>query len=260
MRFANVTLVKNAPITRAYIEFTTAGQDSANTTFSIEAVAQDNPGVFTTGIFNIATRPVYSQAVDWAMNYAWVTTDEVHQSADITALVQKLVNRSGWVSGNAMAFVISNGEDVFRKAKSWNADPAKAPKLHIEYAVNVVDVRVSSATDDVHQSSLTPLRDHQRRQRRSERKLRVFGFPVSKCEYSPGGGHQLCVFEICGQEHVRCHHGLHAPAGREATQSADVFNRRWEHRQPLQAHVWNACCAQNHLRAMVQQRRLDGRN
>ena len=156
LRFANITLVKNAPITRAYIEFTTAGQDSANTTFSIEAVAQDNPGVFTTGIFNIATRPVYSQAVDWAMNYAWVTTDEVHQSADITALVQKLVNRSGWVSGNAMAFVISNGEDVFRKAKSWNADPAKAPKLHIEYAVNVVDVRVSSATDDVHQSSLTP--------------------------------------------------------------------------------------------------------
>jgi hypothetical protein len=156
LRFANITLVKNAPITRAYIEFATAGQDSANTTFSIEAVAQDNPGVFTTGIFNISTRPVYSQAVDWVMNYAWLTTDEVHQSADITALVQKLVNRSGWASGNAMAFVISSGEDVFRKAKSWNADPTKAPKLHIEYAVNVVDVRVSAATDDVHQASLNP--------------------------------------------------------------------------------------------------------
>lgn len=155
-RFANITLQKNAPITRAYIEFTTAGQDSANTTFSIEAVAQDNPAVFTTGTFNISTRPVYSQAVDWVMNYAWLTTDEVHQSADITALVQKLVDRSGWASGNAMAFVISNGEDVFRKAKSWNADPAKAPKLHIEYAVNVVDVRVSASTDDVHQASLNP--------------------------------------------------------------------------------------------------------
>ncbi|TFG42253.1 MAG: hypothetical protein E4H48_04905, partial [Syntrophobacterales bacterium] len=54
-----------------------------------------------------------------------------------------------------MAFVISNGEDVFRKATSWNADPSKAPKLHIEYAVNVVEVRVSASTDDVHQSSLT---------------------------------------------------------------------------------------------------------
>jgi type IV pilus assembly protein PilY1 len=154
LRFANITLQKNAPITRAYIEFSTAGQDSANTTFAIEAVAQDNPGVFTTGIFNISTRPVYSEAVNWVMDYAWLTTDEVHQSADITALVQKLVDRSGWASGNAMAFLISNGEDVFRKAKSWNADPAKAPKLHIEYAVNVVDVRVSSATDDIHQSSI----------------------------------------------------------------------------------------------------------
>ena len=153
LRFANITLQKNAPITRAYIEFTTAAQDSTNTTFSIEAVAQDNPAVFTTGTFNVSTRPVYSQAVDWVMNYAWLTTDEVHQSADITALVQKLVDRSGWASGNAMAFVISNGEDVFRKAKSWNADPAKAPKLHIEYAVNVVDVRVSASTDDVHQST-----------------------------------------------------------------------------------------------------------
>jgi len=109
LRFANVTIQKNAPITRAYIEFATASQDSTSTTFTIEAVAQDNPAVFTTGGFNISARPVYSQSVDWAMNYAWLTTDEVHQSADITALVQKLVNRSGWASGNAMAFVISNG-------------------------------------------------------------------------------------------------------------------------------------------------------
>jgi len=154
LRFANVTIQKNAPITRAYIEFTTAGQDSSSTTFTMEAVAQDNPAAFTTGDFNISVRPVYSQSVDWVMNYGWLTTDEVHQSADITVLVQKLVNRSGWASGNAMAFVISGGEDVFRKAKSWDANPSKAPKLHIEYAVNVVDVRVSASTDDINQSSI----------------------------------------------------------------------------------------------------------
>ena len=157
LRFANITLAKNAPITRAYIEFTTADQDSTGTTFSIEAVAQDNPAVFTNALFNVSARPVYSQAVDWVMNYAWSTVDQAHQSADITALVQKLVNRSGWASGNAMAFVISNGEDVFRKAKSWNADPAKAPKLHIEYAVNVVDVRVNSSMDDCTQVYYSPM-------------------------------------------------------------------------------------------------------
>jgi hypothetical protein len=156
LRFANITLAKNAPITRAYIEFTTADQDSTGTTFSIEAVAQDNPAVFANALFNVSARPVYSQAVDWVMNYAWSTVDQAHQSADITALVQKLVNRSGWASGNAMAFVISNGEDVFRKAKSWNADPAKAPKLHIEYAVNVVDVRVNASMDDCTQVYYSP--------------------------------------------------------------------------------------------------------
>ena len=157
LRFANITLAKNAPITRAYIEFTTADQDSTGTTFSIEAVAQDNPAVFTNALFNVSARPVYSQAVDWVMNYAWSTVDQAHQSADVTALVQKLVNRSGWASGNAMAFVISNGEDVFRKAKSWNADSAKAAKLHIEYAVNVVDVRVNSSMDDCTQVYYSPM-------------------------------------------------------------------------------------------------------
>jgi hypothetical protein len=151
LRFPNITIPRNATITQAYIEFTTAGQDSANTTFKIETVAQDNPTVFTSGAFNITTRPVYNTAVNWVMNYPWAIIDETHQSADIAAFIKMLVDRPGWASGNAMAFVISSEEDVLRKVKSWDSDPAKAAKLHIEYAINMVEVRVAASTDDVYQ-------------------------------------------------------------------------------------------------------------
>jgi hypothetical protein len=156
LRFANVTIVKNAPITRAYVEFTAAAMDSSNTTFTVEAEAQDNPAAFTTGLFNISSRHFYSQTVDWPATYAWSTVGQAHQTADVTALVQKLVNRGGWASGNAMVFVVSNGEDLFRKASSWDQDPNKAAKLHIEYAVNVVDVRVNQSMDDCTQVYYNP--------------------------------------------------------------------------------------------------------
>ena len=79
-------------------------------------MAQDNPAVFTEAVFNISSRPFYNQTVSWPVNYPWATLNEAHQTADVTVLVQKLVNRCGWASGNAMVFVISSGEDVFRKA------------------------------------------------------------------------------------------------------------------------------------------------
>src|SRR5512137_76153 len=108
LRFTNITIPKDAPITRAYIEFTTAGADAANTSFTMEAEAQDNPAGFTEAVFNISSRHFYSQTVSWPMTYPWATLNEVHQSSDVTALVQKLVSRSGWVSGNAMVFVVSS--------------------------------------------------------------------------------------------------------------------------------------------------------
>jgi len=156
MRFTNITIPKNAPITRAYIEFTTKSQDSATTTFKIEGQASDNAGSFADSGFNISVRPTYTTDVDWLVNYPWLTENEVHQTADITAIVQKIVDRSGWASGNAMVFILSNDDTVYRKAYTYDSDPNKAPKLHIEYAVNVIDVRVSASTDDINQSSIPP--------------------------------------------------------------------------------------------------------
>jgi hypothetical protein len=91
-------------------------------------VASDNASAFTTAPFSLMLTNTYSTPkVNWVVDYPWVTVDQVHQTAELKSIVQKIVDRSGWAPGNAMAFIISNNDDVFRKAKSWNADPNKAP-------------------------------------------------------------------------------------------------------------------------------------
>jgi hypothetical protein len=156
LRFTGVDIPKNAGITRAYIEFTVAGSDSSNTTLTIEAQAADNPVEFTTSVMDIRNRITYATSVDWYVNYAWQTEDAVHQSAELKDLVQKIVNRSGWAAGKAMVFVLSNGENIFRRSKSWDLDPNKAPKLHIEYTANIIEVPIVASSDDVYQYYYSP--------------------------------------------------------------------------------------------------------
>lgn len=151
LRFTNIQIPRNAGITRAYIEFTAAAVDAGDTVFTIEAQAADNPSEFAALPWNIHVRPTYTHSINWQMNYSWSTVDQVHQTADIKDLVQKLVNRSGWSSGNAMVFILTGNSAVLRRAASWDADPNKAPKLRIEYTANIIEVPISASTDDIYQ-------------------------------------------------------------------------------------------------------------
>jgi len=156
LRFTNIQIPRNAGISRAYIEFTAAAADGGETVFTIEAQAADNPSEFAALPWNIHVRPTYTQTVSWPMNYAWSTVGEAHQTADIKDLVQKLVNRSGWSSGNAMVFILTGNDAVLRKASSWDADANKAPKLRIEYTANIIEVPIVQSSDDLYQTVYFP--------------------------------------------------------------------------------------------------------
>jgi hypothetical protein len=151
LRFAGIDIPKYSKITRAYIEFATAASDAATTNFTIEVQGSSAVSPFTTAFGDISGRNVYNQKVEWKVDYAWETVDQVRQSADISTLVQWMVNRVDWDSGDSMGFIIRSktNENVYRRAVSWNADAAKAPLLHIEYTDCAIDVRVSSSTDDM---------------------------------------------------------------------------------------------------------------
>jgi hypothetical protein len=53
------------------------------------------------------------------------------RTPDITSIVQEIVKRPGWSSGNALVIIITGtGERV---AESYDGDQAAAPLLHVVY-------------------------------------------------------------------------------------------------------------------------------
>jgi hypothetical protein len=66
----------------------------------------------------------------------WTTTGDAgpdQQTPNLATIIQEIVDRPGWASGNAMV-VIVNGTGV-RSAESYDGDvPAAAPLLHVSYS------------------------------------------------------------------------------------------------------------------------------
>ncbi len=85
-------------------------------------------------------------AVPWSP-VAWTTRGEAdpdQRTPNIASVIQEVVNRPGWASGNSLVVIITGTGK--RTAESYNGDPAGAPLLHVEYTITANDPRV--ATDD----------------------------------------------------------------------------------------------------------------
>ena len=136
MRFTGVSVPKGATITNAYIRFRAIAADSPNTNnntanLTVRAQAADNPTAFTSTAFNITNRTPTAASVPWTP-VAW-TTGVDYDTPDLKTVVQELVNRSGWSSGNSMVFIVTGTGS--RSADSYDGSPSTAPLLHIEWSV-----------------------------------------------------------------------------------------------------------------------------
>ncbi len=130
LRFQNVAVPTGAVITAAYLEFTNDVANPGSADLTIEGQAADNPGTFASGSGDITSRPTTSASVPWAVP-AWDTAGQTHQSPSLVPIVQELIDRPGWTSGNALVVLVSGTGR--RTARSYDANPAEAPLLHIDY-------------------------------------------------------------------------------------------------------------------------------
>jgi hypothetical protein len=133
MRFAGVSLPAGATIVGAYVQFQADEVDSGPVNLVIAGQAADNPLSFSTASGNVSSRPRTGATVAWAPS-AWTAVGlrgTAQQTPDLSALVQEIVNRPGWSSGNALAFVVSGSGA--RTAESYEGGAKKAPVLHIQY-------------------------------------------------------------------------------------------------------------------------------
>lgn len=132
MRFTGVTVPRGAVITNAYVQFQVDRATSVATSLTIEGQAADNPGSFARTTGNISSRTRTTQSVLWGPVPPWSSVGAAgpdQRTADIAPIVQEIVDRTGWASGNAMVIVITGSGK--RAAESYNG--VAAPILHVEY-------------------------------------------------------------------------------------------------------------------------------
>ena len=138
LRFQNVDIPKGVTVIRSYIQFTVDELGSpGEVTLTIKGEKVDNSVEFTDDPFSVSSRdwseiPVYWTPDEWL---AEGDRDTAQRTADISLLVQEIINRDGWLANNAMSFDITGPDNVpvNRVSESFGAGPDYAPSLHIEY-------------------------------------------------------------------------------------------------------------------------------
>ncbi|MGB5624454.1 MAG: LamG domain-containing protein, partial [Woeseiaceae bacterium] len=133
MRFTNVTVPNGATISSAYTQFQVDETNSGATNINIQGQAIDDAPTFTTGNSNISSRSRTSASVAWAP-VAWTTVGEAgpdQRTPDLKSVIQEIVNRPGWTSGNDIVIIITGSGE--RTAESYNGSSSGAAMLHVEY-------------------------------------------------------------------------------------------------------------------------------
>jgi len=133
MRFNGLTIPQGANIANAYIQFQADEAHSDPTSLTIQGEDVDNAATFTNDVGSISARPKTTAAVGWSPP-PWTIVGEAgpdQQTPDIALVIQEIVDRPGWSSGNSLAVIITGtGERV---AEAWDGVSAAAPLLHVEY-------------------------------------------------------------------------------------------------------------------------------
>ncbi|MDH3475616.1 MAG: M12 family metallo-peptidase [Rhodospirillales bacterium] len=130
LRFAGVSIPQGAQIVGAFLDLQADAIGSAITGVDIEAEASADAPAFAGAVFDLSGRPTTLGAVSWSIP-AWTVVGERHESPDLAAVVQELVDDPGWRSGNAMVFLLSGTGR--RVAASYDGDAAGAATLRIEW-------------------------------------------------------------------------------------------------------------------------------
>jgi hypothetical protein len=160
IRFSGMQIPNSAAITDAYIQFVCDETTEEATQLFIHAEAHDNPSLFSENNL-ISTRNTTTASVEWNPQ-PWLVVGEASEkqrTADLSGVVQELVNREGWRPGNAMAFIVSGTGS--RVAIAYDGDPNAAPLLHIEYQTHdeepVVPVAIAEISENPTINSLLSL-------------------------------------------------------------------------------------------------------
>ena len=140
LRIDNVELPQGVAIAYAHLRFVCRAGNTDPFVVRIQAQAADNAPSFTTTNGDISARALTTAYADWSIPLWTSGQDDADTiTVDIAAVVQEVVNRAGWASGNAIVFIIQpapqDAGTSRRRPYSFDDNPTHAPRL----AINTTD-------------------------------------------------------------------------------------------------------------------------
>ena len=133
VRFNGIDIPKGAIITNAYLQFQADETDIGVASLTIHGENVDNALQFSSSNGNISSRDTTVASALW-QPADWTTVGEAgpnQQTTDLSAVIQEIIDRDGWVSGNSLALFISGSGK--RVAESFDGNQNAAPLLHVDY-------------------------------------------------------------------------------------------------------------------------------
>ncbi len=158
LRYLDIGIPKGAVIEAAYLKVKSCSDFNVNTVNSvIIGQAADNPGVFSTIADYQARRGtivggandnnITAASVTWNAIGSWIE-GETYNSPDIKTIIQEIINRDGWVPGNALVLFwddhagnSSTTPSAIRGGFAYDhaAGPELTAILHIEWSPPPLD-------------------------------------------------------------------------------------------------------------------------
>jgi hypothetical protein len=132
LRFQNITIPKGALITEATITFRADEVHSGETHLTFHGQASDNAPTFVDTDGDISGRPKTAASVDWNNVPPWLAVHIAYETVDLAPVIQEIVNRPGWASGNALVIIVTGSGR--RVAESYDGEVTMAPQLHVTYS------------------------------------------------------------------------------------------------------------------------------
>ncbi|WP_075343946.1 purple acid phosphatase family protein [Tenacibaculum agarivorans] len=150
LRFRGLNLPKNATITSAYLQFTADESNSSSAELEVSLHDSSNSPAFSNSN-NVSDRATFSSKVTWRPS-AWSSNQNGsgQRTPNLKNMVQSLVNKSTWTSGNSVSFLIKGkgasltSTSAKRVADSYEGGASKAARLIVTYSTDG-----GSTSDDI---------------------------------------------------------------------------------------------------------------
>ncbi len=135
LRFTNITIPSGSVVASAWLAVTGKAPGGAAPALTLVAESADDSAPIAPVAGALTTRPRTGSSVAWTPPV--IVADAEQVSPSVVGLVQEVVDRAGWRSGNAITFIIlgqglASTPGVYSYESSQSAGGGRAAKLYIE--------------------------------------------------------------------------------------------------------------------------------